>query len=81
MRSLSRFNVRAKPALQTDFFNPVGQLTGLIENFVAFRRLVNTWILHESEDCICKACKGVAIVNYCKPLLTPQMEASDSPEG
>jgi hypothetical protein len=27
------------------------------------------------------AFKGAAIVNYCKPLITQQMEASDSPEG
>ena len=25
--------------------------------------------------------KGAAIVGYCKSLITPQMEASDSPEG
>jgi hypothetical protein len=37
--------------------------------------------LHESEAFICKAWKGAAIVDYCKPLLTRQMEASDSPEG
>ena len=27
------------------------------------------------------ALKGAAIVNYCKPLITQQMEASDSPCG
>jgi hypothetical protein len=27
------------------------------------------------------AFKGAAIVNYCKPLITQQMEASDSPIG
>ena len=25
--------------------------------------------------------KGAAIVVYCNPLITPQMEASDAPEG
>ena len=42
---------------------------------------VATWILHESEAFICKALKGEAIVRYAEPLITQQMEASDSPEG
>jgi len=42
---------------------------------------VDTWILHESEAFICKAFKGAAIVHYCKPLITQQMEDSGSPEG
>jgi hypothetical protein len=41
----------------------------------------NTWILHESEAFICKALKGEAIVDYCEPLITKQMEASGSPVG
>jgi hypothetical protein len=41
----------------------------------------NTWILHESEAFICKALKGEAIVHYCEPLITKQMEASGSPLG
>ena len=36
-------------------------------------------MLHESEAFICKAFKGAAIVYYCKPLITPQMDASGSP--
>jgi hypothetical protein len=40
-----------------------------------------TWILHESEAFICKALKGEAIVYYCQPLITQQMEASGSPTG
>jgi hypothetical protein len=40
-----------------------------------------TWILHELEAFICKALKGEAIVHYCEPLITQQMEASSSPEG
>jgi hypothetical protein len=40
-----------------------------------------TWILHESEAFICKALKGEAIVYYCEPLITQQMEASGSPAG
>jgi hypothetical protein len=39
------------------------------------------WILHVSEAFICKAWKGAAIVNHCKPLLTPQMKVCDTPEG
>ncbi len=30
---------------------------------------------------MCKASKGEAMVNYCEPLVTKQMEASGSPEG
>jgi hypothetical protein len=37
--------------------------------------------LHELEAFICKALKGEAIVNYCEPLITPQMKASSSPFG
>jgi len=37
--------------------------------------------LHGPEAFICKALKGAAIVNYCKPLITQQMEASGPPEG
>ena len=40
-----------------------------------------TWILHELEAFICKALKGEAIVYYCEPLITQQMEASSSPGG
>ena len=32
--------------------------------------------MDELEVFICKAFKGTAIVVYCKPLLTPQMETS-----
>jgi len=39
-----------------------------------------TRILHESEAFICKAFKGAAIVRYCKPLITQQMEAPGSPD-
>jgi hypothetical protein len=35
----------------------------------------------ESEAFICKAFKGAAIVCYCKPLITQQMEASGLPAG
>jgi hypothetical protein len=34
--------------------------------------------LNESEAFVCKALKGEAIVNYCEPLITQQMKASDS---
>ena len=37
-----------------------------------------TWVLPESEAFICKALKGEAIVHYAEPLITQQMEASDS---
>jgi hypothetical protein len=42
---------------------------------------IGTWILHESETFICEALKGDAIVHYCEPLITKQMEASGSPLG
>ena len=48
---------------------------------IQFKKKKKTWIMHESEASICKAFKGAAIVDYCKPLITPQMEASDSPNG
>jgi len=38
-------------------------------------------MLHKSEAFICKAFKGEAIVDYCKPLITQQMKASDLPFG
>ena len=38
------------------------------------------WFLHELEAFICKASKGEAIVNYCKSLVTQQIEASGSPD-
>ena len=38
-------------------------------------------MLHESEASICKAFKGAAIVCYCKPLITRQMEAPGLPYG
>jgi len=42
---------------------------------------LKTLILHESEDSICKAFNGAAIVNYYKLLITRQMGASGSPSG
>jgi len=42
---------------------------------------VLTRMFHESEEFICKAFKDVAVVDYCKPLITQQMGASNSPEG
>ena len=41
---------------------------------------LDTWILHESEVFSCKALKGEAMC-YCEPLITQQMEASDSSSG
>jgi hypothetical protein len=38
-------------------------------------------LFHELEAFICKAFKGEAIVNYCSPLITQQMEAFGLPEG
>jgi hypothetical protein len=37
----------------------------------------NVDILHELEAFICKALKGEAIVNYCEPLITQHMRASN----
>jgi hypothetical protein len=42
---------------------------------------LNTLNLARVEAFICKAFKGAAKVNYCKPLLTPQMDGYDAPEG
>lgn len=36
---------------------------------------------HVYEAFICKAFKGTAVVDYCKPLITQQMSASNSPAG
>jgi len=35
----------------------------------------------KSEAFICKTFKGAAIINYCKPLITQQMEVSGPPAG
>ncbi len=37
---------------------------------------MTTWIFHKLEAFICKALKGEAIVCYCEPLITQQMDAS-----
>jgi hypothetical protein len=37
--------------------------------------------LYGPEVFIGEAVKGTAIVNYCKPLITQQMEVSGMPEG
>jgi hypothetical protein len=42
---------------------------------------ISTRILHELEVFICKAFKGEAIVCYCEPLITKQMEASSLSAG
>jgi len=44
-----------------------------------WRSNFNTCILHELEAFICKVFKGEAIVCYCEPLITQQMEISGSP--
>ena len=51
------------------------------EPFTHLSILFFSWILNESEDFICKAFKGEAIVHYAEPLITPQMKASGSPAG
>jgi hypothetical protein len=52
------------------------------EDFICkIQVLIITCVLHESEAFISKAFKGEAIVNYASPLITPQMDASGSPEG
>jgi hypothetical protein len=38
-------------------------------------------IFHESEAFIGKAFKGAAVLRYRKPLITPRVEASGSPDG
>ena len=61
-------------SLTTDIFLParlknIHEICGLARLF------------HEMEAFTCKAFKGAAIVDYCKPLITPQVEASGSPKG
>ena len=47
-----------------------------------FKNLLRlTRIFHVCEAFICKAFKGAAVVDYCKPLITKQMGASNSPTG
>ena len=36
-------------------------------------------MLHVYEEFICEAFKGAAVVGYCKPMITMQMDASDLP--
>jgi hypothetical protein len=38
-------------------------------------------LFHELEAFIGKAFKGAAVLRYRKPLITPHMEASGSPDG
>ncbi len=53
----------------------------IVGNYETTLNLILTQIFHEFEVFICKAYKGTAVVDYCKPLITPQMGASDSPIG